>query len=98
MPDYYLISIDRASLYEFDQVQDLIKNNADDLWHRHETVWIVGGGETTKWRDLIKPILRSRRSSVLVLQLPKEASRNWCFSGKDAKEKCEWFHQKYNTL
>ena len=79
MPDYYLISIDRASLFELDQVQDLIKNNAGDLWHRHETVWIVGGGETSKWRDLIKPVLRSRRSSVLVLQLPKEKSRNWCF-------------------
>jgi hypothetical protein len=98
MPNYYLISIDRASLYELDQVQDMIKNNADDLWHHHETVWIVGGGKASNWRDLLKPLLRSRRSSVLVLQLPKEESRNWCFSGKDAKAKCEWFHQKYNTL
>lgn len=95
MIEYYLISIDRASLYELDQVQDLIKNYASDWWHHHETVWVVGGGKASKWRDLIKPVLRSRISSVLVLRLPEKESRDWCFSGKSAKEKCEWFHQNY---
>lgn len=95
MADYHLISIDRATLYELDQVQDLIKNNANDWWHRHTTVWIVGGGKASRWRDLIKPILRSHGSSILVLQLPKKESRNWCFSGENAKEQCEWFHQNY---
>ncbi len=95
MTNYCLISIDRASLYELDQVQDVIKYHANDWWHRHESVWIVGGGKASKWRDLIKPVLRSRRSSVLVLQLPEKEPKDWCFSGKNAKETCEWLHQNY---
>jgi hypothetical protein len=95
MNDYYLISIDRATLYELDQVQDLIKTSAGNWWHRHETLWIVHGGNASKWRDLMQSVLRSHRFSVSVMQLPDKGSRNWCFSGNDPKAKCDWFHQNY---
>ncbi len=97
MPDnYFVISVDRATGDELNNVQNVIKENANGWWHRHTNVWIVGGGSASKWRDLIKPALPSRDSSVLVIKLPSEdADRSWAFSGKDASAKCKWFHENY---
>lgn len=95
MTRFFAISVDRATRQELNNVQAIIKEKADGWWHRHATFWIAGGLEASEWRDLLKPVLRSERSNVLVLLLPDEEDRRWGFYGPDAKRKSSWLHENY---
>jgi len=97
MTSFFAISVDRATQNELNEVQELIKKNANGWWHRHASFWVVGGLQASQWRDLIKPALVSG-ASVLVLALPTtEKDRNWSFSGPSATAKCKWFHDNFKS-
>lgn len=96
MTDFYAISVDRATAEELNNVQEIVKANADGWWHRHASFWIVGGQSASKWRDLIKPVLTESPSTILVLRLPgKDVGRWWAFAGRDAEAKCKWLHDNF---
>jgi hypothetical protein len=92
---FFAISVDRANNSALEAAQSIVRNHANGWWHRHVNLWIVCGLTAEEWRVLIKPVL-STGSSVLVLQLPpEETKRDWAYSGPDAKNKCGWLHRNY---
>ena len=95
MSEFFAISVDRGTQDELNEVHQIIKANANGWWHTHVSFWVVGGLKCSEWRDLIKPVLLSG-ASVLVLKLPSDKKeRNWAFSGTNANKKCKWFHDNY---
>lgn len=91
----HVIILNNATPAVINQAHELIKSKARGWWHRFSATWIVGGDvPTNEWRDLLKPVIAGTAASVLVLRLPDEdQNRNWSYSGRKAKEWCEWLHK-----
>lgn len=92
----YIIVLDRATPEERAAVQMAIKEQANGWWHHFQDAWIVSGKTVGFWRDLVKGIIDSPGSGVLVLALPKKVERRWAFFGPRPKEKTKWLHRNYS--
>jgi hypothetical protein len=87
----FVIIFDHLSEERREVVQELLRENWNNWWwHRFPDVWVVGGHNAIFWRDLVSPIIRGTKSSVLVLRIPEQGEDRWAGFGTAGLFK--WFN------
>jgi hypothetical protein len=82
----HIITADAINNTQRTLLHQVVKENADDWWHRMPNVWVVkGGGGATAWRDRLRPIVPLAPSSVLVLPLRATGKQRWASVGPRAQ-------------
>ncbi len=96
MSRVYVILLDRATADEREAVQAIVKDEAQKWWHRFQDVWLATGHSAPEWRELLKPVLGSPTSNLLVFSLPSDPTdRDWSYWGTQADERTAWIKRNF---
>jgi hypothetical protein len=92
-PPVFVIVANRISPAQREQIQGIVKANANGWWHAFADVWIVGGRTAKEWRDLVGVAVPNTPSGVLVLKLDRAHPGAWASKAKFSDANREWIHK-----
>jgi hypothetical protein len=98
--DAFLIVVEGVSDERLNIIHEIVKDNSLLWWHRMTSVWIViGKDKPSEWRDLIRPVVRGKGATVLVLRLPRDDNtRGWAFYGEGGGHgRTAWLKDHYRV-
>ncbi len=91
LPTFAIVA-DRVSPAQREQIQGIVKANANGWWHGFADLWIVGGRTAKEWRDLVGVAVPTVPSAVLVLKLDRATAGRWASKAKLSDANSKWLH------
>ena len=89
----YAIVANRISTAQREQIQGIVKANANGWWHGFDDLWIVGGRTASEWRDLVGVAVPSQPSGVIVLKIDKDNPPRWAYKAAMSDANRDWLHK-----
>lgn len=89
IPKYAIIA-NNITAEQREQIQGIVKANANGWWHSFRDLWIVGGRSAGEWRDLAGVAVPGAPGAVLVLAIDREDPNGWAYRGKLGESSAEW--------
>lgn len=86
----YAIVANNITPVQREQIQAIIKANANGWWHNFADLWIVGGRNASEWRDLVGVAVLPAASAVLVLAVDTSDAHAWAYKGVLGQGASEW--------
>jgi hypothetical protein len=86
----YAIVIETTVAIQREQVQEIVKANAESWWHNIADLWIVTGHDASTWRDLVGVVFPDGTGKVLVLRLDVASGGTWAFRGSFSETAKDW--------
>jgi hypothetical protein len=89
-----IIILNRANVLQLVVVHQVVKTHSNAWWHNFADVWIVNGGPSRRWVDLISPVLQGTKARVLVMALPNNLSER-DYSALITPGEASWLTSEY---
>ncbi|MGB9185145.1 MAG: hypothetical protein WCB67_13870 [Solirubrobacteraceae bacterium] len=89
----YAIVADRITAAQREQIQGIVKANANGWWHAFADLWIVGGRTASEWRDLVGVAVPTVPSGVMVLKIDEVNTPRWSYKAAMSDANKEWLHK-----
>jgi hypothetical protein len=86
----FAIVASRITPAQREQIQGIVKANANGWWHGFADLWIVGGRSAREWRDLVGVAVPHVPSGVLVLKIDESAPSTWAFKATMSDANRDW--------
>ena len=89
VPKYAIIA-NNITPEQREQMQAIVKANANGWWHSFADLWIVGGRSAGEWRDLVGAAAPTAPSAVMVLAIDRSDANGWAFRGILPESSVNW--------
>lgn len=92
IPKYAIIA-NRISAAQREQIQGIVKANANGWWHAFADLWIVGGRTSAEWRDLVGVVITANPAGVMVLKIDTTTASHWAYKATMSEPNKDWLHK-----
>lgn len=89
IPKYAIIA-NNITPEQREQIQGIVKANANGWWHSYRDLWIVGGRSAPEWRDLAGAAISNAPAGVIVLAVDRADANTWAYRGKLGESSVDW--------
>jgi hypothetical protein len=89
----YAIVIEPSHPLQREQVQEIVKANAETWWHGIADLWFVTGKSAKEWRDSVGVVFPIGSGKVIVVKVDVDSAGTWAFRGAFSPSEKTWLRE-----